>query len=51
LYEEPDRPQNALDYIKNYLGGPSSNDGEALRQENEQLKQKIKELTDRLKVC
>ncbi|KAL0478097.1 hypothetical protein AKO1_010782 [Acrasis kona] len=49
LYEEPERPQNALDYVKSYLGGPSSNDSDQLKSENDQLKQKVKELTDKLK--
>jgi cell shape-determining protein MreC len=48
LYEEPERPQNPLEYIKQFLSGPSNNDTETLRQENEQLKLRIKELEERL---
>lgn len=48
LYEEPERPLNPLEYIKQFLGGPNSNDAESLRQENEQLKLRIKELEERL---
>ena len=45
LYEEPDRPPNAVDYIKKYLGAPANVDVDALKQENEDMKAKIKELT------
>ena len=38
LYEEPERPANAVDYIKRYMGAPTGIDVEALRAENEQLK-------------
>ena len=38
LYEEPERPPNAVDYIKRYMGAPTGVDVEALRAENEQLK-------------
>ena len=38
LYEEPERPPNAVDYIKRYMGAPTGVDIDALRAENEQLK-------------
>jgi hypothetical protein len=38
LYEEPERPANAVDYIKRYMGAPAGVDVEALRLEVEQLK-------------
>jgi predicted RNase H-like nuclease (RuvC/YqgF family) len=51
LYEETERPPNAVDYIKRYMGAPAGVDVEALRRENESLnklvqeqKQKIEEL-------
>ena len=31
LYEEPERPPNAVDYIKRYMGAPTGVDVEALR--------------------
>ena len=45
LYEEPDRPSNAIDYIKKYLGAPASVDVDALRAENEEMKAKVKDLS------
>ena len=38
LYEEPERPANAVDYVKRYMGAPTGIDVEALRAECEQLK-------------
>lgn len=42
LYEEPERPSNAIEYLKKHLSG--SNEVDALKKENEELKKKIKEL-------
>ena len=44
LYEEPERPPNAVDYIKRYMGAPTGVDVEALRIENEELKKEVGEL-------
>jgi hypothetical protein len=38
LYEEPERPANAVDYIKRYMGAPAGVDVEALRLEVESLR-------------
>ena len=40
LYEEPEKPGNAIDFIKKCLGAPSDTDVEELRAENEELKRK-----------
>ena len=44
LYEEPERPPNAVDYIKRYMGAPTGIDVEAIRAENESLKKDKAEL-------
>ncbi|KAL1519743.1 hypothetical protein AB1Y20_023251 [Prymnesium parvum] len=44
LYEEPEKPANALDFIKMTLGAPTGIDVEALKAENEQLRLKCDEL-------
>ncbi len=41
LYEEPEKPGNAIEFIKKCLGAPSDTDVESLKAENEQLKQQI----------
>ncbi len=51
LYEEPERPANAVDYIKRYMGAPAGIDVEALRLEVESLKAenaKLKSTVDQL---
>jgi hypothetical protein len=49
LYEEPERPPNAVDYIKRYMGAPSGVDVEALKAENEMLRKTNKDLEDKVK--
>ena len=44
LYEEPDRPPNAIDYVKKYLGAPVGVDVDVVRAENEEMRTQIKEL-------
>merc|ERR1719429_648625 len=46
LYEEPDRPGNAVSYLKNTVGGTSDDKKtiEELRNENSELKAKLAEL-------
>lgn len=44
LYEEPDRPQHAVEYIKRYIGAPANVDVEGLKRENEQLKNELEQL-------
>lgn len=42
LYEEPERPPNAVDYVKRVMGAPVGIDVEALKMENETLKAEIR---------
>jgi hypothetical protein len=51
LYEEPERPQNAVDYIKRYMGAPTGIDVEALRAECDQLRKDKASLEESLKVA
>jgi hypothetical protein len=58
LYEEPERPANAVDYIKRYMGAPAGVDVEALRVEVEQLRADnaklqatIKDLNSKVSLC
>merc|ERR1712138_209202 len=38
LYEEPEKPNNAIDFIKKYLGSPTDIDVEKLKIEYERLR-------------
>jgi hypothetical protein len=44
LYEESEKPPNAVDYVKRFMGAPTGVDVEAMRLENEELKKKNAEL-------
>ncbi|KAG7361042.1 hypothetical protein IV203_036142 [Nitzschia inconspicua] len=44
LYEEPQRPANAIEYVQRYMGAPPNIDVDGLRRENEQLKQEVERL-------
>merc|ERR1711975_44748 len=48
LYEEPEKPSNALDFIKMTLGAPTGVDVEALKAENETLRKKCDEMSAKL---
>ena len=45
LYEEPERPTNAIDYIRKYMGAPPNVDVESLKKENTALRKKVEQLT------
>jgi hypothetical protein len=44
LYEEPEKPGNAIEFIKKTLGSPSDTDVEQLKADNEKLKMDKAEL-------
>eukprot|EP00945_MAST-04E_sp_MAST-4E-sp1_P004735 g4735.t1 len=48
LYEEPERPPNAVEYIKRYLGAPAGVDVEALKSENARLKKENAALQEKI---
>ena len=48
LYEEPEKPQNAIEFIKLTLGAPTGTDVDALKAENEALRVKAEELEKQL---
>ena len=48
LYEEPEKPQNAIEFIKKCLGAPSDIDVDSLKAQNEQLRQEKMELEKRV---
>ena len=48
LYEEPEKPGNAIEFIKKTLGAPSDTDVESLKAENEDLRRQNHELNKRI---
>ncbi len=48
LYEEPEKPQNAVDFIKKSLGAPHETDVDQLKADNEELKRTVTELNKRI---
>jgi regulator of replication initiation timing len=48
LYEEQDRPKDAIEFLKRHVGAVIGVDIEALQRENNELKLKVKELTKRI---
>ena len=44
LYEEPEKPGNAVEFIKKCLGAPSDTDVESLKAENEDLRRQKTDL-------
>ena len=50
LYEEPDKPDQAIEFIKTKLGAPTTVEFDALVKEKEGLESKVAELEEQLKV-
>jgi hypothetical protein len=48
LFEEPESPEDPLDYIKQFLGSPQGIDVESLQRENDELEQQAQALRARL---
>lgn len=48
LYEESDKPENPVEYIKKVLGGASTADYEALQQENACLRAEVESLKKKM---
>lgn len=48
LYEEPEKPDKPVEFIKKALGGPSPADFEALQAENAQLRAENEALKKRI---
>jgi len=48
LYEEPERPSHAVEYLKKYMGAPVGVDVDALRAENERLRAEVASLREQL---
>ncbi len=48
LYEEPEKPGNAIEFIKKCLGAPSDTDVEQLKADNEELRRTKAELEKKI---
>merc|ERR1712228_345732 len=48
LYEEPEKPGNAIDFIKKCLGAPSDTDVEQLKADNEELRRNKADLEKKI---
>lgn len=48
LFEEPENPEDPLEYIKQFLGSPNGVDVESLQKENEELETQIETLKAKL---
>lgn len=48
LYEEPENPEDPLEYVKQFLGSPNGVDVESLQKENEEMKEQVEALENRV---
>lgn len=44
MYEEPERPQHGVEYIKKYIGATQNAEVESLKRENQQLRTELEQL-------
>ncbi|KAJ3406550.1 hypothetical protein HDV05_005959 [Chytridiales sp. JEL 0842] len=44
LYEEPEKPENPIEYVRRLLVGTSDMDAAILQNENEELRRRVEEL-------
>eukprot|EP00741_Cyanophora_paradoxa_P009702 tig00001600_g9399.t1 len=49
LYEEPEKPANALDFIKTYLGAPTTAEYEGLKSDNDRMKKELDDAMARIR--
>ena len=50
LYEEPEKPGNAIEFIKKCMGAPSDTDVDQLKADNEELKRQKAELEKKIEM-
>jgi len=48
LYEEPEKPNNAIEFIKKCLGAPSDTNVDQLKADNEELRRQKQELEKKI---
>ncbi len=44
LYEEPERPPNAVEYVKKFIGAPQQDDVAAIKAENQRLLEELNQV-------
>eukprot|EP00591_Stephanopyxis_turris_P009501 CAMPEP_0195523358 /NCGR_PEP_ID=MMETSP0794_2-20130614/22436_1 /TAXON_ID=515487 /ORGANISM="Stephanopyxis turris, Strain CCMP 815" /LENGTH=95 /DNA_ID=CAMNT_0040653343 /DNA_START=70 /DNA_END=357 /DNA_ORIENTATION=+ len=44
LYEEPERPANAVEYVKKFIGAPQQDDVAAIKAENQRLLEELNQV-------
>mmetsp|Transcript_37664 Transcript_37664/g.43022 ORF Transcript_37664/g.43022 Transcript_37664/m.43022 type:complete len:118 (+) Transcript_37664:96-449(+) len=48
LYEEPERPTNAIDYVRKYMGAPANIDVDSIKKENQDLRTQVERLSKKV---
>ena len=44
LYEEPERPPNAVEYVKKFIGAPQQDDVASIKAENQRLLEELNQV-------